>query len=85
MRFVPLHAANPNYMTGSGNWTYLIPGHSPLLIDAGVGRAEHLSAIAAESPDGPARVLVTHAHSDHATGVTTIAERWPDQWLGACR
>jgi glyoxylase-like metal-dependent hydrolase (beta-lactamase superfamily II) len=77
VRFHPLHAANPNYMTGSGNWTYLIPGQAPLLVDAGVGRSEHLDAIAAASPDGPQRVLVTHAHSDHVKGVTAIAERWP--------
>ncbi len=26
-------------MTGSGNWTYLLPGPAPVLIDAGVGHA----------------------------------------------
>jgi glyoxylase-like metal-dependent hydrolase (beta-lactamase superfamily II) len=73
----PLHAANPSPMTGAGNWTYLIPGPEPLLIDAGVGLDPHLDAIAAAVPAGPSRVLVTHAHSDHASGVTAIAARWP--------
>jgi hydroxyacylglutathione hydrolase len=64
-------------MTGAGNGTYLVPGPEPLLIDAGVGIESHLDAIAAAAPHGPARVLVTHAHSDHATGATAIAARWP--------
>jgi glyoxylase-like metal-dependent hydrolase (beta-lactamase superfamily II) len=72
-----LHAANPGPYTGAGNWTYLIPGDRPLLIDAGVGRAEHLEAIAAAAPDGPALVLVTHAHPDHASGAPAVAARWP--------
>ena len=37
MKPVFLHAANPGAMTGDGNWTYLIGGTQPLLIDAGVG------------------------------------------------
>jgi glyoxylase-like metal-dependent hydrolase (beta-lactamase superfamily II) len=72
-----LHAANPGPYTGAGNWTYLIPGDRPLLIDAGVGRAEHLEAIAAAAPDGPALVVVTHAHPDHASGAPALAARWP--------
>ena len=75
---IPIHAANPGYMTGSGNWTYLIPGPDSLLIDAGVGKAEHLDAIASHAPGGPARVLVTHGHSDHASGAPAIAQRWPE-------
>jgi glyoxylase-like metal-dependent hydrolase (beta-lactamase superfamily II) len=74
---VSLHAANPGPYTGAGNWTYLIPGDQPLLIDAGVGRTEHLEAIAAAVPDGPSRVLVTHAHPDHAGGAPALAARWP--------
>ena len=77
MNVVSLHAANPGPYTGAGNWTYLIPGERPLLIDAGVGRAEHLEAIAAAVADGPARVLVTHAHPDHASGAPALAARWP--------
>lgn len=72
-----LHADNPGPYTGDGNWTYLIPGARPVLIDAGVGQPEHLDAIAAEAAGGPAEVLVTHAHSDHAAGVPAIHARWP--------
>lgn len=77
MKPVFLHAANPGPMTGEGNWTYLIGGERPLLIDAGVGNAAHLDAIAAAAPNGPAHLLVTHAHSDHITGAPAIYERWP--------
>ena len=72
-----LHASNPGPFTGEGNWTYLIPGPQPVLIDAGVGHASHLDAIAAASPGGPGRVLVTHAHSDHVNGTPAIRARWP--------
>lgn len=72
-----LHAANPGPFTGEGNWTYLIPGPQPVLIDAGVGNESHLDAIESAAPRGPARVLVTHAHSDHANGAPAIHARWP--------
>jgi len=32
---VALHAFNPGPLTGRGNWTWLIPGHVPTLVDAG--------------------------------------------------
>jgi glyoxylase-like metal-dependent hydrolase (beta-lactamase superfamily II) len=64
-------------MTGSGNWTYFLPGRSPVLIDAGTGLPEHLEAIAAAAPAGPGHVVVTHAHGDHASGVPAIRSRWP--------
>ena len=73
-----LHAANPGPMTGDGNWTYLIGDRHPVLIDAGVGHASHLDAIAAAAPHGPSLVLVTHAHSDHISGAPAIKARWPD-------
>jgi glyoxylase-like metal-dependent hydrolase (beta-lactamase superfamily II) len=72
-----LRANNPGPMTGDGNWTYVIAGAQPVLIDAGVGEASHLAAIAAAAPDGPARVVVTHAHSDHISGALSIHQRWP--------
>jgi glyoxylase-like metal-dependent hydrolase (beta-lactamase superfamily II) len=64
-------------MTGPGNWTYFFPGPAPVLIDAGVGQPAHLEAMAAVAPDGPAHVLVSHAHSDHIGGVAAILARWP--------
>jgi len=72
-----LHAGNPGPYTGDGNWTYLVPGDRPVLIDAGVGRPEHLDALAAETTAGPAEIVVTHAHSDHASGAPLIQSRWP--------
>lgn len=77
MNVVPLHADNPGPMTGAGNWTYLVPGRSAVLIDAGVGRAAHLEAVSAHVPGGPALVVVTHAHPDHISGAPALATRWP--------
>ena len=64
-------------MTGSGNWTYFLPGRRPTLIDAGTGEQAHLDAIGAARLEGPGHVVVTHAHSDHISGVRALAERWP--------
>src|SRR5262245_11023205 len=72
-----LHAANPGPMTGAGNWTYLIGDRHPVLIDAGVGHAYHLDAIAAAAPTGTSQVIVTDAHSGHVTGAPAIHARWP--------
>lgn len=63
-------------MTGDGNWTYLFPAQSPVLFDAGVGLPSHLDAIAAAVPEGPAHVVVSHAHPDHASGAPVLAQRW---------
>ena len=65
-------------MTGSGNWTYLLDGAKTVLVDAGMGVAAHLDAIAAHVSGGPQHVIVTHAHDDHASGAAAIAARWPD-------
>ncbi len=81
MKPILLHAGNPGPYTGDGNWTYLIPGDRPLLIDAGVGHDVHLDAIGAAVPAGPADVIVTHAHSDHAAGAPAIRARWPSATL----
>lgn len=64
-------------MTGSGNWTYLVPGTAPVLIDAGVGEASHLEAVFRQAPEGPSSVVVTHAHADHIAGVPALAARAP--------
>lgn len=65
-------------MTGWGNWTYFLPGRTPVLIDAGVGVESHIAAIAEAAATGPRHVVVTHAHGDHISGVTHLAARWPD-------
>ena len=42
-----LPALNPSEWTGpTGNNTYLFPGHPSILIDAGVGHADHVESIA---------------------------------------
>ena len=71
---IPLHAANPGPITGAGNWTWLLLGRVPTLIDAGVGEPSHLAALAdALAGSTLAQVLVTHAHTDHASGAPSIA------------
>ena len=42
---IPIHAFNPGPYTGDGNWTWLIPGRVPTLIDAGTGEPRHLEAL----------------------------------------
>jgi hypothetical protein len=44
---IALHAFNPGQMTGEGNWTWLIRGRVPTLVDAGVGDPRHLEALVA--------------------------------------
>ena len=73
-------AANPSDWTGpTGNNTYLLDGRIPTLIDAGVGKAEHIDAIARTLNGVPlALVLITHGHPDHVSGVPAVLARWPD-------
>ena len=79
MNPVPIHAFNPGPITGDGNWTWLIGGRVPTLIDAGAGEARHLAAVEqALGGSTLAQVLVTHAHVDHASGAPAIAERFGD-------
>jgi glyoxylase-like metal-dependent hydrolase (beta-lactamase superfamily II) len=65
-------------MTGEGNWTWLVPGRVPTLIDAGTGDPRHLAAVV-EALGGThlAQVLVTHAHVDHASGAPALAAAFP--------
>ena len=74
-----LHAGNASPWTGpTGNNTYLLPGRVPTLIDAGVGAASHLDSLSEALGGGAlSRVLITHAHSDHASGVPALRDRWP--------
>ena len=71
-------ALNPSPMTGAGNNTYLIDGAVPTLVDAGIGASGHIDALAAALAGRPlARVIVTHGHADHASGVPALRARWP--------
>lgn len=73
-----LRAGNASAWTGpTGNNTYLFPGAVPTLVDAGVGDAAHIEAIAAALAGAPlAQVLITHAHTDHVAGLPALQARW---------
>jgi glyoxylase-like metal-dependent hydrolase (beta-lactamase superfamily II) len=75
---VSIFADNPSPLTGRGNNTWLIDGREPVLIDAGIGAPSHVDAIARALNGRPlVRVLVTHGHADHASGVPALRDRWP--------
>lgn len=77
MRVTLIKGFNPGPYTGTGNNTYLLSGPEPTLIDAATGQTRHLAALD-EALGGSAlsRVLVTHAHPDHASGAPHLASRW---------
>jgi len=70
---------NPGPFTGSGNNTYLIGGSEPTLIDAATGTEAHLQELKSSLGRGLlSRVLITHGHNDHISGVTEISKCWPN-------
>ena len=77
MKAVPVFAFNPGPITGEGNWTWLIPGRVPTLIDAGTGEVQHLDAVH-DALAGALlhQVLVTHGHVDHASGAPALQQRF---------
>jgi glyoxylase-like metal-dependent hydrolase (beta-lactamase superfamily II) len=74
---LPIDALNPDPMTGGGNHTYLLVGSGEAtLIDAGTGAPGHLAALEQNLERARARltrVVVTHAHPDHASGAIALA------------
>jgi endoribonuclease LACTB2 len=79
VRALLIPAQNASEWTGpTGNNTWLLIGREPTLIDAGVGRPEHVGAVAHALDGQPlARILITHAHPDHAGGLPILRQRWP--------
>ena len=78
MNVILVPGFNPGPYTGAGNNTYLLPGREPTLIDAAMGDPRHVAGLERGlGSAGLARVLVTHAHVDHAAGCAGLAERWP--------
>jgi endoribonuclease LACTB2 len=71
-------AGNPSEWTGpTGNNTWLIPGRAPALVDAGTGLPAHVDAVARALDGAPlARVLITHWHPDHVSGLPALKKRW---------
>jgi glyoxylase-like metal-dependent hydrolase (beta-lactamase superfamily II) len=73
-------AFNASAWTGpTGNNTWLLEGHVPTLIDAGIGAHAHLGALREALHGAPlAQLLITHGHRDHASGADAIRALWPD-------
>jgi len=73
---VAVFAFNPGPIAGDGNWTWLIAGTVPTLIDAGTGEPRHLDAVRDALAGGRlAQVLVTHGHVDHASGASALRDQ----------
>lgn len=64
-----------------GNATFIRTSQVRLLIDAGLSRKEIASRLTliGEDPDGIDAVLITHEHSDHASGLKNLIKELPAQ------
>jgi len=73
-----IHAGNASEWTGpTGNNTWLLLGREPALVDAGTGEPGHVEAVQAALDGAPlSRVLITHWHPDHVSGLPALRERW---------
>ncbi|HTS13799.1 MAG TPA: MBL fold metallo-hydrolase [Candidatus Limnocylindrales bacterium] len=63
----------------TGNCTLLETERTTLLVDAGLGRREMLrrfEALGRARPDRVDAILITHEHTDHASGLAQLARDW---------
>lgn len=73
-----LIAPNPSLMTGPGTNTYLVGNKQLIIIDPGPANAAHLANIVGAVQSLRATmhaIVVTHHHSDHSAGASTLARR----------
>jgi glyoxylase-like metal-dependent hydrolase (beta-lactamase superfamily II) len=82
VRVIAIRGNNPGPLTGRGTNTWFLPGAVPTLVDAAENSDDYVrrvaDAIEVEQPGAQlARVLITHAHSDHISGVAALRRRWP--------
>ncbi|OFX35653.1 MAG: hypothetical protein A2Z07_10550 [Armatimonadetes bacterium RBG_16_67_12] len=67
-------APNPSPMTGAGTNTYLVGTGDVSVIDPGPDEPRHLETILEVlGQERVARILVTHAHPDHAPGAAALS------------
>ena len=61
--------------SSSGNCTFVSTGSTKILIDAGLSKRDTFQRLAAigEDPESLDAILVTHEHSDHVSGLVTLA------------
>jgi hydroxyacylglutathione hydrolase len=72
-----VRAPNPSPMTFTGTNSYLIGAGEVAVIDPGPADGRHLAALLAALDPGEriARILLTHAHADHAALAPELAAR----------
>jgi phosphoribosyl 1,2-cyclic phosphodiesterase len=62
--------------SSSGNCTFISSERTRILVDAGLSRKETFARLSAigEDPQSINAILVTHEHSDHVSGLVTLAK-----------
>jgi len=63
--------------SSSGNSTFIRTDRTCILVDAGLSKREILARLAAigEAPENLDAILITHEHSDHVSGLVTLAKQ----------
>ena len=65
-------APNPGQFTLEGTHTYLLGVDPVVIVDPGPDDESHVQRVAAATNGGPAVILLTHAHPDHAAGAPRL-------------